>query len=111
MPFGERVSISSMADGSPFSADSLYNVAMTSYRAAGGGSLLQEGAGISADDMDSRIVARHPEIRDILYDYLQKNGAIRAAETCAPSVIGHWEFVPSSAIPALRSDMELMFGK
>lgn len=110
-PFGERVSISSMADGSPFSADSLYNVAMTSYRAAGGGSLLQEGAGISADDMDSRIVARHTEIRDILYDYLQKNGAIRAAETGSPSVIGHWEFVPSSAIPALRSDMELMFGK
>ena len=54
-PFGSRRIIKSMADGSPFSLDKTYNVAMTSYRANGGGELLSE-AGVEEDA--SRIVAR-----------------------------------------------------
>ena len=109
-PYGERVSIRSMSDGTPFSPDSWYNVAMTSYRAAGGGELLSKGAGIAADEMDSRIVARYPEIRNMLYDYIRKNGGIRASEIGNEDVIGHWEFVPASAASAIAADMELLFG-
>ncbi len=110
-PYGERISISSLADGSVFSPDSTYNVAMTSYRASGGGDLLCKGAGIDTDRIDDRIVARYPEIRNILYDYLERNGKITASGTGDPQVIGHWEFIPASMAPVLDSDMELMFGK
>ncbi len=108
-PYGERVSIKSMADGSPFSADSQYNVAMTSYRAAGGGDILSKGAGIDTDNMDDRIVARYDEIRNLLYEYIQKNGTIKADVFGDPSKIGRWEFIPASARSAISSDMSLMF--
>ena len=108
-PYGERVSIKSMADGSPFSADSQYNVAMTSYRAAGGGDILSKGAGIDTDNMDDRIVARYDEIRNLLYEYIQKNCTIKADVFGDPEKIGHWEFIPASARSAISSDMSLMF--
>ena len=110
-PRGERISVSSMADGSAFDPAGTYNVAMTSYRASGGGSLLEE-AGIDTDDIDSRVVARYPEIRNILYDYLLKNGSIDPEVISDPSVIGTWKFIPEKiAGPALKADLELLFGK
>lgn len=109
-PAGSRVSISGMADGGTFCADSTYTVAMTSYRASGGGGLMSEGAGISPDESDSRIIARYPEMRVLLYEYLQKNGSITESSISNPAVIGHWEFVPESAAEAVRKDMSLMFG-
>ena len=83
---------------------------MTSYRASGGGGLMSEGAGISPDESDSRIIARYPEMRVLLYEYLQKNGSITESSISNPAVIGHWEFVPESAAEAVRKDMSLMFG-
>ena len=110
-PRGERISVSSMADGSAFDPAGTYNVAMTSYRASGGGSLLEE-AGIDTDDIDSRVVARYPEIRNILYEYLLKNGSIDPEVISDPSVIGTWKFIPEKiAGPALKADLELLFGK
>lgn len=109
-PRGSRISISSMADGSAFDPSRIYNVAMTSYRASGGGNLLQE-VGIDTDHIGDRVVARYPEIRNILYDYLMENGSIDPEVIGNPSVIGSWKFIPESlAGPAIASDMELMFG-
>lgn len=109
-PEGERVSVMSLADGTPFSMDSTYNVAMTSYRASGGGGIMREGAGIDTDNIGSRIVARYPEIRSILYDYLEANGEIASDRIGDPSVIGEWRFVPEDiAIPMLRKDIGLLF--
>lgn len=108
-PAGKRVRISSLADGTPFNPDAGYNVAMTSYRANGGGSIMRSGAGIDTDRIDDRIVARYPEIRNILHDYLISVGTIDPAVTGDASVIGHWEFIPSRiAAPALERDMELL---
>ena len=110
-PRGSRISVSSMADGSAFDPSRIYNVAMTSYRASGGGNLLQE-VGIDTDRIGDRVVARYPEIRNILYDYLMENGSIDPEVIGNPSVIGSWKFIPESlAGPAIASDMELMFGK
>ena len=110
-PFGERILISGMADGSVFELERKYNVSMTSYRASGGGGLLQE-AGIDTDRIDDRTVARYPEIRNILYDYLMENGSIDPEVIGNPKVIGAWKFVPEKvAGPAMEQDMALLFRK
>jgi len=99
-----------MADGTAFDLSRTYNVAMTSYRASGGGNLLPE-IGIDTDRIDERVVARYPEIRNLLYDYLKENGSIDPEETGDTSVIGSWKFVPESiAAPAIDRDMKLLFG-
>ena len=108
-PFGERILISGMADGSAFELERKYNVAMTSYRASGGGGLLRE-AGIDTDRIDDRTVARYPEIRNILYDYLLENGSIDPEVIGDPKVIGEWKFVPENLVkPAMEKDMALLF--
>ena len=108
-PFGQRIAISSMADGSAFDPSRTFRVAMTSYRASGGGNLLKE-AGI--ENTEERIVSRHPEIRNILYDYLMENGSIDPEVIGKRSLIGEWSFVPEKmARPAMERDMELLFGK
>ena len=108
-PFGQRISITSMADGSAFDPQREYNVAMTSYRASGGGNLMKE-TGIDTDRIDDRVVARYPEIRNILYDYLMENGSIDPEVIGDPSVIGQWKFVPEQlAETAMERDMNLLF--
>ena len=110
-PCGSRIAITSMADGSAFDLQREYNVAMTSYRASGGGGLLKE-AGIDTDRIDDRTVERYPEIRNILYDYLMKNGSIDPEVIGNPAVIGSWSFVPGKlAGTALERDMALLFRK
>jgi 2',3'-cyclic-nucleotide 2'-phosphodiesterase/3'-nucleotidase len=106
-PEGERVSITSLSDGSPFSTDSTYSVAMTSYRANGGGGLLKE-AGIDPDSLE--VVARYPEIRNILYEYIKAKGGIKSAQISRPNKIGGWKFVPEEmADQALERDFKLLF--
>ena len=108
-PFGERVAIASLADGSAFDPQKEYNVAMTSYRASGGGNLMKE-TGVDTDNIDERVVGRYPEIRNILYDYLMENGSIDPEVIGNPAVIGHWEFVPETLVkPAMDRDMDLLF--
>ena len=111
-PFGKRIAISSFADGKKFSLSDTCNVAMTSYRASGGGSLLSEGAGIDTDRIDERVVERYPEIREILYRYLAEHGTIDPRIIGDPRRIGSWKFVPERlAGRILDRDMELMFGE
>lgn len=110
-PLGERISISSMADGSAFDYAREYSVAMTSYRACGGGGLLQA-VGIDPSDIDSRIVARLPEYRNILYTYLQTHPVLTSDELGDTSVTGAWQFIPEKlAAPFLKEDMRRLFGE
>ncbi len=110
-PAGERVQVASMADGSAFDPAAEYAVAMTSYRASGGGGLMKA-AGIDTDKIDDRVISRYPEIREILYDYLKKNGVIDPAVVANPAVIGSWRFVPDAWAPkSLDSDLKLLFGR
>lgn len=108
-PEGSRVKIASFADGRPFDENAEYIVAMTSYRANGGGGLMRA-AGIAAEELDSRVVGRYPEIRNLLYDYLCEFGSIDPEVTGNPETIGKWNFVPEKvADPALDRDMLLLF--
>ncbi|MBO4633914.1 MAG: bifunctional metallophosphatase/5'-nucleotidase [Bacteroidales bacterium] len=104
-PRGSRINIGSMADAAPFDPSATYSVALTSYRASGGGNLLQE-IGIDPDRIDERVQARFPEIRNILYAQLQKDGSIDTH----PARLGSWRFIPEKvAVPALQADMALLF--
>jgi 2',3'-cyclic-nucleotide 2'-phosphodiesterase/3'-nucleotidase len=108
-PFGERIAITTTVDGKPFDLQREYNVAMTSYRASGGGNLMKE-TGIDTDRIEERTVARYPEIRNILYDYLMANGSIDPEVIGNPAVIGGWKFVPEKlAEQAMDRDMQLLF--
>ena len=105
-PFGSRIVIKSMADGSPFSLDKTYKVGLTSYRASGGGGLLKA-AGVDSDRIEDRTVARFPEIRNILYDYMMSNGILDPYSYA--SLIGSWHFVPEKAAKKVAADMQLLF--
>lgn len=108
-PFGERIVIRSLADGSAFAESAEYKVAMTSYRASGGGELMRK-AGIDTDRIDERVTGYYPEIRNILYNYLVEHGEIDSAVISDASVIGQWRFIPEKkAQAALARDMELLF--
>ena len=109
-PYGSRVNILSLADGSAFDAEREYNVAMTSYRASGGGGLMKDGAGIDTDHIGDRVVEYYPEIRNILYDYLKANKTISPEVIGDEAVIGKWAFVPEKvAEKAMQNDLKLLF--
>lgn len=109
-PFGNRVTVSSLADGRPFEPDAKYKVAMTSYRANGGGSLLTEGAGIPHSELAGRVCAKLPEIRDFVYEFIRDNGEVGPSLISDRKVLGSWEFVPKSVVePLMLTDMDLLF--
>jgi len=65
---GERISITGLCDGRPFSEDATYSVALTSYRFSGGGHLLEEGAGV--DPKQLKDLGDLKDIRSIICDYM-----------------------------------------
>ena len=110
-PRGERVVITTLADGTPFDLSATYNVAMTSYRASGGGNLLDE-IGIDTDRIDERVVARYPEIRQLILNRLTEDPTIDWEEISNPDYLGTWRFVPENlANKMIEDDMKLLFGK
>ena len=108
-PAGSRVNIASLADGSAFDPDAKYTVAMTSYRANGGGDLLTKGAGIPHAELASRVKARYAEIREFVYKFISSHNVVDHALVDDRTLLGSWRFVPESvADPLLKSDLELV---
>lgn len=91
-PKGSRVKITTMADGRAFDMNATYTVAMTSYRASGAGDLLKN-AGIDPSEIDGRTIDRHPEIRELIYEYLLKEKVIVPSELSKNPKLGRWNFV------------------
>ena len=106
-PSREKVTIISMADGTPFSMDKMYRVALNSYRGNGGGELLTKGAGISQDELKDRILfSTDKDLRYYLMQYIEKKGVIE------PHALGQWKFIPEEwTVPAAKRDYEYLFGK
>lgn len=106
-PNGQKVHIESMADGSPFSLDSTYLVALNSYRGNGGGELLTRGAGIPLAELPGRIVASTDH--DLRFHLMQ---LIRDHRHVNPKPLNQWRFVPDEwARPAIERDRQLLFPK
>lgn len=111
-PYGERVNVSSLADGSAFNLDEQYSVALTSYRASGGGDILKKGAGIDVANINDRVIETYPEIRELLYEFIQENGELRSDLMGDKSLLGDWYFAPKAIVtPLIANDMELLFGE
>lgn len=88
-PMGKRVSIKSMADGTPFHMDNRYMVAMDSYRAHGGGGLITEGAGITHEELLKRIeYTTTADLRFYMINYIEMR------KTISPKPLNQWRFVP-----------------
>ncbi len=110
---GERVVVEAFADGSPFYADSSYNVSMTSYRLSGAGGLLQAAGFPDAASVSARLVEDGPEFRELLYDYVLSDPVVSVERISDPSVVGSWSFVPAAlARSAGENDLrEIYAGK
>ncbi len=104
-PQGEKISISSMADGTPFLMDKTYKVAINSYRGNGGGELLTRGAGIPQDQLPARIVfSTDKDLRFYLMEYIRKQG------TLSPKALNQWRFIPDEWVKqAAKRDYDLLF--
>ncbi|MGP1610470.1 MAG: bifunctional metallophosphatase/5'-nucleotidase [Candidatus Cryptobacteroides sp.] len=108
--FGSRINIISMADGAGFDTTENYFVAMTSYRANGGGELLSKGAGINTDYIENRIIGKFPEFRNLLYNYIKDMKTIDPIAIGDKRRIGQWKFIPEkTASGALEKDFYLIF--
>lgn len=108
-PQGKRVSIKSLANGEKFNPDSWYNVAMTSYRATGGGDLLIKGAGIPADELSARVVSRHIEIRELIKRFFSNHQVVTPESVYDAKSLGSWKFIPEAKASELfEKDRELL---
>lgn len=106
-PKGEKITILSMADGTPFGMDKMYKVATNSYRGNGGGELLTKGSGIPQDELKDRILfSTDKDLRFYLMNYIEKK------KTLNPRALNQWKFIPEEwTVPAAKRDYEKLFGK
>ena len=111
-PAGKRISITTLASGEEFDPDKVYPVAMTSYRANGGGGIMPRGAGITSEILQERITGKYPEIRNLIYDFISSAGRVDRELISDPSLIGAWSFVPERlASRSMDRDFALIFPK
>lgn len=106
-PNGKKVTILSMADGSPFDPAKIYKVALNSYRGNGGGELLTKGAGLSPDELKKRIIrSTDKDLRYYLMQYIEQKKVIET------SALNQWKFIPEAwTVPASQRDYNTLFGE
>lgn len=104
-PAGEKIVISSMADGKPFDLKMNYTVALNSYRGNGGGGHLTIGAKIPEAEISGRIITSTP--KDLRY-YLMK--WIEKEKIVSPKALGNWSVIPNDWwLKGKDKDMKFMF--
>ncbi|MBR4391630.1 MAG: bifunctional metallophosphatase/5'-nucleotidase [Bacteroidales bacterium] len=76
-PYGDRVTIFSMADGTPFNMDGTYRVVMNSYRSMGGGNHFVNGMGWDPASMAShRIWNSEEDLRSLFIGWARAKGTL-----------------------------------
>ena len=105
-PVGDRVTIMKMTSGVKFCVDSLYKIAVNSYRASGGGGHFQKGAGLTSQEVKERTYySSSRDLRHYLANYMLKNTPY------TPEVISDWSLIPESwIIKAKEKDKKMLFG-
>ena len=105
-PVGERVTITTLSDGTPFDLNKTYTVAINSYRGNGGGGHLTAGAKIRPELLSDRIISNtEKDFRFYLMEW------IREQETLNPKANHNWKIVPEQWMEkAANDDRRLLFG-
>jgi len=91
-PAGSRVTVTSMADGSPFDPARTYVVAINSYRGQGGGGHLTTGAGLDKASVQKLKFVNGATTKDLRFYLLAWFEKQAGAVTVAP--IGNWKVIP-----------------
>ena len=87
-PYGERVTILSMADGTPFDLDRTYRVVLNSYRSMGGGNHFVNGCGWTQDEIaNHRVWNSEEDLRTLFIEWARKK------KTLDESPLGNWTIV------------------
>lgn len=104
-PEGEKITILSMMNGSPFDLEKEYTVAVNSYRGNGGGELMTRGAGIPHSELAKRIIKSTD--KDLRYYMIQR---VKELGSVSPKTFGNWKFIPTEwSVPACQRDRLLLF--
>lgn len=103
-PHGSRVQITGFEDGRTFEHDTMYKVAINSYRGSGGGGHLTQGAGIPHSDLRDRIIATtDTDLRKKMIDYFKDIGRYEPAKR------GNWTVEPADWVEKGREkDMQYL---
>jgi len=105
-PEGKRITINGFTDGRPFEKDKKYKVAVNSYRGNGGGGHFTEGAGISKDELRTRLLSSTE--RDLRY-YILKSVELKKTVNAEP--LNCWKILPEKLVKnAIPRDYLLLFG-
>ncbi|HEX2920603.1 MAG TPA: bifunctional UDP-sugar hydrolase/5'-nucleotidase [Bacteroidales bacterium] len=106
-PEGERVTILKLADGSVFKEDEKYKVAINSYRGSGGGGHLTEGAGLTPEDLNFRLInSTDKDLRYYILKYIEQKKVISAES------YNNWKIVPEKwHDTAKKREYKLLFGR
>jgi 2',3'-cyclic-nucleotide 2'-phosphodiesterase/3'-nucleotidase len=102
---GDRISITGMSDGNAFSNDSLYSVALNSYRGSGGGGHLIRGCGLDDTEIASRLVkATEKDLRFYMIKWFENNREVGILQD------NNWKFIPESIVDkAKEREYKLLF--
>ncbi|TFG62638.1 MAG: bifunctional metallophosphatase/5'-nucleotidase [Spirochaetales bacterium] len=107
-PAGSRITITSMADKTPFDLKKTYSVAINSYRAQGGGGHLTSGAKMNDTDVKAMKYVTSSTIKDLRF-YLMKWFEGQKGPV-APAANGTWKVIPDANAKAGKTlDMPLLY--
>lgn len=105
-PEGSRVNIRSFTDGRPFEMGKTYRAAVNSYRGNGGGGHLTRGAGISQEELRSRVISSTDrDLRYYILKYIEEAGVLD------PQPANNWKFIPGNWVKnRVSAEYSLLFG-
>lgn len=88
---GNRVEIHSLSDGRNFHPDSIYTVAINSYRGNGGGGHLTQGMGLDKEEINNRIIKIwDKDVRYYITEY------IKSKKILTPQCRNDWKVIPET---------------
>ncbi|MEP0861691.1 MAG: bifunctional metallophosphatase/5'-nucleotidase [Ignavibacterium sp.] len=104
-PIGERINILQLSDGREFDLNSVYKVALNSYRGNGGGDHLTKGAKIPKDELSKRLISlTDKDLRYYMMKWIEKEKIV------TPKLLGNWKVVPENYWQAgKQKDYQLLF--
>jgi len=105
-PHGNMIAITTFSDGRAFHPDTVYTVAINSYRGSGGGGHIRYGAGMSPETAIRRLIgSTERDLRFYFIEWIEKSGELK------PVVFDNWKVIPQNYYQAaLKREYRLVYG-